>query len=134
MKKDIIRYKVEGVYVAIVRKETDPGGFGWYVYLINDNDFALKNVLITSKGYGKLHGEKRETSVLRQMFDMIGPGSYEMVEPINPDLFALCNEFWVSYYLGREIYDKKYIFLPESMTDQYFTHIDQLGLEGILHT
>ena len=133
MKKDIIRYKVEGVYVAIARKENPDNGFHWYVYLINDNDYALDNVLVTSKGYGKLDGEKRETSVLRQMFDKIESQSYQVVEPIKPELFALCNEFWVSYYLGREIYDKKFIFLPESLTDNYITHIGQIGLEGVLH-
>ncbi len=133
MKKDIIRYNVEGVYVAIARKPGESGDFSWYVYLINDNQFALSNVLITSKGYGDLGGEKKKTSVLRQMFEKIDSRSYEVVEPIKPELFALCNEFWVSYYLGSEIYDKKYIFLPESLTDNYISHIDQLGLEGILH-
>ncbi len=133
MKKDIIRYKVEGVYVAIARKEKDPGEYNWHVYLINDNDFPLSNVLITSKGYGKLEGEKRKTSILRQMFDRVDPKSYQVVEPILPELFNLCNEFWVSYYLGMEIYDKKFIFLPESVTDPYLQYIDHLGLDGILH-
>ena len=134
MKKDIIRYKVEGVRMAIARKENGEKDFNWHVYIINDNDFSLKYVLITSKGYGKLHGKEKKTSVLRQMFDQVEPQSYQVVEPIKPELFSLCNEFWVSYYLGRDIYDKKFVFLPEAMNDEYLTHIDKIGLEGILHT
>ena len=119
--------------MAIARKGNETEGYDWFVYLINDNEFDLYYVLITSKGYGKLDGEKRETSVLRQMFEKIDQKSYRVVESIKPELFKLCNEFWVSYYLGREIYDKKYIFLPESLTENYLTNIDLLGLEGILH-
>ena len=134
MKKDIIRYKVEGVRMAIARKKNGQGNFEWHVYIINDNDFSLNYVLITSKGYGQLEGREKKTSVLRQMFDKIDSQSCQVVEPINPELFSLCNEFWVSYYLGREIYDKKFVFLPEAMSDEYLTHIDKLNMEGILHT
>jgi hypothetical protein len=133
VKKDIIKFKVEGVYIAIVRKQSNSGQLDWFVYLINDNDYAIENVLVTSKGYGNLDGEQRKTSVLRQLFDKINPKSSRLVEPIYPELFALCNEFWVSYYLGRDIYDKKYIFLPETLTEKYIKFIDQVGMEGILH-
>ena len=134
MKKDIIRYKVEGVRMAIARKKSGKEDFNWHVYIINDNDFSLNYVLITSKGYGKMNGKEKKTSVLRQMFDQVEPQSYQVVEPIKPELFSLCNEFWVSYYLGRDIYDKKFVFLPEAMNDEYLTHIDKIGLEGILHS
>ena len=134
MKKDIIRYKVEGVRMAIAREKSSGKDFNWHVYIINDNDFSLNYVLITSKGYGKMNGKEKKTSVLRQMFDQVEPQSYQVVEPIKPELFSLCNEFWVSYYLGRDIYDKKFVFLPEAMNDEYLTHIDKIGLEGILHS
>ena len=55
MKKDIRKLKVEGVYIAIVREQSNSGKHNWYVYLINDNDFAIENVLITLKGYGNLN-------------------------------------------------------------------------------
>jgi hypothetical protein len=133
VKKDILKLKVEKVYVAIVRENSTTDRQDWFVYLINDNEFAIENVLITSKGYGNLEGEPRKTSILRQFFDKIDSQSSRLVEPINPELFVLCNEFWVSYYLGREIYDKKYIFLPETLTGKYIKYIDQIGMEGVLH-
>jgi hypothetical protein len=133
MKKDIIRFKVEGVYVAIARKRAAQGNYQWFVYLINDNNFSLEYVIIASQGYGRLEGENRKTSVLRQMFEKVAPKSFEVIEPIDPKLFSLCNEFWVSYYLGRDIYDKKFIFLPEALTEDYIAPIEFLGLEGILH-
>ncbi len=116
-----------------LRNVNKPDEKHWYVFLINDNDFALENVLVTSEGYGKLKGENRKTSILRQFFDKVEPKSYQVVEPIDPELFALCQKFWVSYYLGRDLYDKKYIFLPEALTEKFIAPIGQIGLDGILH-
>ena len=133
MKKDITRYKVEGVSIAIARKAQNADDYRWYVYLINDNEFPLENVLITSEGFGSLDGEDRKTTVLRQYFDKVEPKSFQLVEPIDPGLFVLSQKFWVSYYLGRDIYDKKYIFLPETLTERFIMSIEQIGMEGILH-
>jgi hypothetical protein len=133
MLKDIKRPKVEGVSVAIARDCTGAGEFGWKVFLINTNDFGIESVMITSKGYGSLQGEEKKTSVLRHWFDKVLPKSFEMVEIIHPELFGLCNEFWVSYYRSTEIFDKKFIFLPDSIKDENLMKIEILGREGVLH-
>ncbi|HAI75070.1 MAG TPA: hypothetical protein DCM08_02390 [Microscillaceae bacterium] len=133
MKKDIDFPPVEGVSVAIARNKTPDGSFEWRVYLLNHNGYALKNVLITSKGYGLKDGESQKTSTLRHLIDEVEANSFSIIERIDPSVFHLCSEYWVSYYIGVKIYDKKFIFLPESIIESNLFTIEMLDLEGVLH-
>ncbi|MCB0479814.1 MAG: hypothetical protein KDC83_00190 [Flavobacteriales bacterium] len=123
--------EVEGVFVAIVQEE--PNADLWMVYLINDNGFELSNVLVNSKGYGHKVGNKVETSTLKHFFEHIGPNSVTKIEPIQKEVFVLTNQYWVSFYAGKKVYDKKYVFTAGSIDVAHVTHIPQLGQKGILH-
>ena len=59
MKKDITIPKVKDVAVGIVREELK-GEVVWRVYLINYNTFLIKNVLVSSRGYGAINDQKRK--------------------------------------------------------------------------
>ncbi|GAB4002210.1 hypothetical protein GCM10028807_60360 [Spirosoma daeguense] len=133
MKKDIQFLPVEGVQVVIARKENLTEGYDWQVFLINQNDVTITNVFVTSKGYGQKGDEEQQTSTLRHFFAEVAPASYEVVETIMPDVFHLNNEYWVSYFMGDQIFDKKFIFVPDSIVDENLVRIPFLGLEGILH-
>ena len=124
MKKDIPFPVVEDVLV-IVAKSTD----GWIVFLLNRNKNVLENVLITSRGYG----EDQKTSTLRHMIPKLEAGEYALIESINPSVFHLNNEYWVSFYIGQQIYDKKYIFLPDSILEKHLIPIPELDMKGIVH-
>ena len=132
MKKDITFHPVTGVKIAIAKEEVN-GQTEWGVYIINHNLIELSNVMITSKGYGFIEGEQRKTSTLRHMIQELGPQAIAKVEPIDPSVFVLNNEFWVSYYILDQIFDKKFIFPEGSLVPSNVRHIPELGLEGILH-
>ena len=134
MKKDLNIEPVTGVQVAIARKPNDAGGFDWHVYLINKNLIELNTVLIVSKGYGEIKGEKRQTSLLRHGIEMLKEQSVAVVEAIDPSVFQLSNEFWVSYYILDKIFDKKFVFPSFSVVDENIRFIPELGLEGVMHT
>lgn len=133
MKKDIEFPKVEGVEVAVARKPATEEEYDWHVYLINRNEFELNNILVTSKGYGQKDGESQKTSTIRQMIDKVEKQSYIVIERIDPQVFHLSNEYWISYYVEGKIYDKKFIFMPESIVEKNLSKIDMLELDGILH-
>jgi hypothetical protein len=136
MKKDIIFHPVEGVNVAIVREINELNETQWNVIVINRNDKPITGVFVTSKGYGNTESGVNadlKTSTLRHFFPEIKPADYVVVEPIMPDVFPLNNEFWISYFLGNQIYDKKFIFVPDSIVEDNIIKIEPLGLEGILH-
>ncbi|HSI91247.1 MAG TPA: hypothetical protein VK927_09030 [Adhaeribacter sp.] len=133
MKEHINFDPVEGVSVAIATDTNELGKEQWSVYLINYNNVTLDNVLISSKGYGQVDGEEVRTSVLRHMFEQIPPKSYVKVELIDPAIFHIYNEYWVSYYIGRQIYDKKFIFVPDSIVEENLIDISMLNMKGVLH-
>lgn len=132
MRKDIHTPKVEGVAMAIVREPDAEGEEGWYVYLINQRDVALENVLVSSRGYGELEGETRRTSEMRHFLDRLGPKSWARIERIVEDVFGLNNQYWLSFYIGREIHDKKYIFLPDSIQEEHFTDLPLMERRGVM--
>ena len=134
MKKDIEFGGVEGVFVAIARETSDVADVLWKVFIINDNDFGIESVMVSSKGYGVKDGEKQETSVLRHFIEHIPGQGFAPVETIHPDVFHLNNEYMVTFYVNGQIKDKKFIFVPESIVEENVSHIIQLNLEGVLHS
>jgi len=138
VKQDIPFDLVEGVSVAVLPAEetlTPEGQPIWQVYLLNLNDFPLQNVIVNANGYGQQEdGEKVRTSTLRYLFEEVSPRSAVPVEPIDSALFHLNNQYWVSYYRGTQIFDKKFIFVPDSIVAANFTHIALLNRMGVLHS
>ena len=133
MKKDIDFHPVTGVKLAIAKEEKE-GKEEWAVYIINNNLIELNTLMITSKGYGTISGEIRKTSVLRHMIEELGAQCIAKVEPIDPDLFSLNNEFWVSYFILDQVFDKKFIFVKGSMHQDNITYIPEIDLYGVVHT
>lgn len=131
MKKDIKRPKVEDIAVAVIKdKEVDE--VEWGVYILNFKDEPIENVLVASKGYGSKDGEKVQTSILRHFIDKVEANSFSRIEPIMPNLFGLHNEYWVSFYIGRTIYDKRYVFVAESIIDTNLIKIPLMDKKGVM--
>lgn len=132
MRKDISPPKVEGIAMAVVREADEDGAPAWYVYLINRNDVVLENVLVSSRGYGELEGEARKTSEMRHHLERLGPKSWARIERIVEDVFPLSNQYWLSFYIGRELHDKKYIFLAGSIDEGNFTNLPLMNKRGVM--
>lgn len=132
MKKDLPENIVEDIAIAVALEAESVESKVWYVYLLNLKDHAIENVLITSKGYGEKEGEMVKTSTLRHMIPTIEAQSYALIEPIDEQTFGLNNEYWLSYYIGREIFDKKFIFLPESIVESNFIKLPLINKPGVM--
>lgn len=132
MIKDLPQNIVENIAVAVALEKETAESKIWYVYLINLKDEPIENVLITSKGYGEKDGEQVKTSTLRHMIPVIEGKATALIEPIDEQTFGLNNEYWVSYYIGRDIYDKKFIFVPESIVEGNFIKLPVLNKVGVM--
>ncbi|TDQ11660.1 hypothetical protein [Pedobacter metabolipauper] len=132
MKKDLPENIVEDVAMAIVLVNESPEVKNWTVYLVNLKDVQIDNVLISSKGYGEKDGKMVKTSVLRHFLGDVKPQSFAGVEAIDTEVFGLTNEYWLSYYMAGNIYDKKFIFLPESIVDENLIRIPIVNMPGVM--
>lgn len=132
MKKDLPENIVEDMAMAVVLMSETPEVKNWTVYLINLKNVQIDNVLISSKGYGEKDGRKVKTSVLRHFLGDMPANSFKGVEAIDNEVFGLTNEYWLSYYIDGTIYDKKFIFLPESIVDENLIRIPLVNKPGVM--
>ncbi|MBN8651074.1 MAG: hypothetical protein J0L67_06595 [Cytophagales bacterium] len=134
MKKDIETPEVKNVTLAVTREKNILNLSEWKVYLINKNSFPIENTLVASSGYGQKEGETQRTSTLRHFLETVPANETVMVEPLDEKLFHLNNEYWVSYYIGTQIYDRRFVFVPDSICEANLTFIKELDKEGVLHS
>lgn len=134
MKKDIEIPEVKNVTIAVAREKNLLHQDEWKVYLINKNQFPIENTLVASNGYGEKEGEQQRTSTLRHFLETVPAEGVAMIEPIDSKLFHLNNEYWVSYYIGSQIYDRRFVFVPDSICEENLTFIKELDKEGVLHS
>jgi hypothetical protein len=132
MKSDLPENIVEDVAITIALVGETPEIGSWIVYVVNFKNEPITSVLITSKGYGEIDGKQVKTSLLRHSIGDLNANSYATVEAIDPAVFGLTNEYWLSYYIGKEIYDKKFIFLPESIIDDNLIRVPVLNKPGVM--
>jgi len=132
MKKDIPVRIVEDVAIAVVLERETPEAKVWNVYLINLKNIPLETVLISSRGYGLKDGEEVKTSILRHSIGTVASHEYAKIEAIDEQVFGLTNEYLLSYYVDGILYDKKFIFLPESIVDSNIIRIPVVNKPGVM--
>ncbi len=132
MKKDLPINLVQDISIAVVLENETPQAKSWSVYLINEKNIPLNNVLVSSRGYGMLDGKEVKTTTLRHFIGDVDALSATKIELIDTQVFGLTNEYWLSFYIDNTIYDKKYIFLPESIVDEHLSRIPLMNKVGVL--
>lgn len=132
MKKDLPQNIVEDVGIAIVLESESPVDKVWNVYLVNEKQEALSNVLVSSKGYGEKDGTGVKTTTLRHFLGDVAAKSIAKIEAIDTAVFGLTNEYWLSFYIHGIIYDKKYIFLPDSIVDENLIKVPIVDKPGVM--
>ncbi|MGV8994622.1 MAG: hypothetical protein ACOH1O_11005 [Flavobacterium sp.] len=133
MRKDITIPEVENIFLAAVQEWSDDFMSNmWYIYLVNDSDFLMDNVMIVSKAFGTLNGEMKKTSLLRHAFVEVPAVSVAKVEMIEESVLALNNEFMLTFFIDNKLYDKKYIFKAGSIAEPNFEEVPILFKDGVI--
>lgn len=132
MRADLPENTVEGIAMAVVLMSETPEVKNWSVYIVNLKNIGISNVMVSSKGYGEKNGKQVKTSILRHFLADINPSSFAAIEAIDTEVFGLTNEYWLSYYIDGTIYDKKFIFLPESIADENLIKIPIVNRPGVM--
>ncbi|GAA4311101.1 hypothetical protein GCM10023115_33380 [Pontixanthobacter gangjinensis] len=129
MKKDIEIPEVKDVHVAAVKVFNEEFQVKeWNVYLINASEEDLEMVLIVSKG----HDKKKETSLMRHKIEKLPAGNFAKIEFLQDDVLALNNDFKVTYFKDSKMYDKKFSFPKNSITENAVSEIPVIPEKGIL--
>jgi hypothetical protein len=105
----------------------------WTVYIINSREEPIETVIVNASGEGKLEGKEKQTATLRFLLNDIPALSYKPFELLLPESLKLSHRYWVSYYSGNRIFDKKFIYTPE-MFDDDLQDLPVFDSPGILLT
>lgn len=129
MKKDIEIPIAKDVHVAIVHEWNEEClSKEWNTYILNNRTTQIDMVLIVSKGYD---GD-RKTSIMRHAIGAVEPKAFAKIEMLQEDLFSLNNEFFLTYYADYKIYEKRFLFEKNSISENELSTILLLNKEGIL--
>lgn len=134
MREELKSPKVEKIGVAVVQHTNELNEKEYGVYLLNLSDEIIEGIIITSKGYGENPntGERLKTSTLRHSLEVLLPNEAAKIEPIMEEVFGLANEYWVSFWSNDKLYDKKFVFVPESISEKNMKLIPVLGDKGVM--
>lgn len=133
MKKDINIPEVENVFMAAIQEWNDDFLDNvWNVYLINDSDHDLHDIMVVSKAFGTLNGEMRKTSLLRHALVEMPAVSAVKIEMIENSVLALNNEFMLTYFIGNTLYDRKYTFKAGTLGKQTLEEVPILFKDGVI--
>ena len=134
MREELLGPKVENVGVAVVQELTETNEKIYNVYLANFREDIIEGIIITSNGYGMNAntGEKVATSTLRHCIEVMLPGEAAKIEPIMEDVFGLANEYWVSFWINDVMFDKKFVFVPETISEKNMKLIPVIGEKGVM--
>ena len=134
MREGLLGPKVDNVAVAVVEEVNESKEKMLYAYLLNLRDDIMEGIIVTSTGYGENAetGERVRTSTLRHSLEVLLPNEAAKIEPIMEEVFGLTNEYWVSFWADDVMYDKRFIFLPETINEKNLTDIPKLGGKGIM--
>ena len=132
MKKDIKIPTVENVFLAAVPEWGDDFMETiWNVYLINDSDYRLESVMVVSKAFGTLNGEMKKTSSLRHAFIEVPAISTVKIEMIEKSVLQLNNEFMVTYFIDSTLFDKKFTFVKNTISETNMEEVPILFVDGV---
>jgi hypothetical protein len=132
MREDIKPPKVEDVAMAIVKETNEEGESGWMVYFVNMRDHQIDSVLVRSNGYGKDGDETIKTSELRHFLRDVPAMTCVKVETIVEEVFHLSNQYWVSFFYDGKMYDKKYVFVPDAISDKNLVKVPIVFQMGVM--
>lgn len=134
MREGLLGPKVDNVAVAVVEEVNESKEKMLYAYLLNLRDDIMEGIIVTSTGYGENAetGERVKTSTLRHSLELLLPNEAAKIEPIMEDVLGLANEFWVSFWVNETMYDKKFVFLPESIDEKKMKVLPILGQKGVM--
>ncbi|WP_445710662.1 hypothetical protein [Flavobacterium sp.] len=133
MKKDIIIPKVENVHIVAIQEWSDDFQENcWYAYLLNATNETLEMAMLISRAYGLINGEERNTMQLRHAFAKVEPQTAVKIEFLENNVLQLENEFMLSYFIGSQMFDKKFIFKENSINKNAKIDLPIISNQGIM--
>lgn len=128
MKNDIDFYVADKVQLVVVNEwDTDFLSKTWNVYLLNLRNDTIETVLIVSRG----NSDDKKTSTLRHGLGNMMPQTKSKVEMLPEELFGFTNEYLLTFFAEGKLYERRFVFEANSITEAALVEIPLMEIEGI---
>ena len=131
MKKDIQIHAVKDVLIALVPEEISENTI-WRAVIINLKDTEIDTVLINAEAKGVVHGQEKHAATIRVFLPKMAAHSHKVIEAILPETLALTNRFWLSFYVGPQIFERKFTFPANSVCIDRMIDLPLIGDVGVI--
>jgi len=132
MKKDIQIPEVKNVHVAAV-KERENNQDVWIVHIVNNQNEMIEGVMVTAKGYSDHpNGAQVKTSVMRHTIGNIPAKTAAKIEMISEDVFEINNEYWITFFEGAKLMEKKFIFGAHTIVKELEEDVPVMNVKGVV--
>ena len=129
MRKDIDIPQVQNVHIVAVKEwDKEFTGQDWYIYVVNNREDEISTVLVLSRGTS----EDKKTSTLRHALGDLLPNTTAKVELITTEVLGFTNEYLVTFFAENKLFERKFIFEPNSISEEKVKEIPVMESEGIL--
>jgi hypothetical protein len=129
MRKDIEIPKVENVHVIAIKEwDADFTEKLWNVYLVNNREDEIDTVLVMSRG----KSEDKKTTTLRHGLGNLKPKTASKVEFIPMEVLGFTNEYLVTFFAENKLFEHKFIFEPNSISEYNVIEIPVMESDGVL--
>ncbi|SRR5690554_2054747 len=129
MREDIEIPVARDVYIAAVKEwDEEFGSEQWNVYLISAREDVISTVLIMSRG----RSDSQKTSTLRHNLGDVPPNSSVKIEFIPTEVLDFTNEYLVTFFAENKIFERTYLFAPQSISENKRTPIPIIETDGVL--
>ncbi len=129
MRKDIEIPKAKNVHIVAIKEwDKDFTGQHWNIYLVNDREDEITTVLVMSRG----KSEDRNTSILRHGLGNMQPKTAAKVEFIPIEVLGFSNEYLLTFFAENKLFERKFLFEPNSISEENMVELPVLESEGIL--
>jgi hypothetical protein len=69
---------------------------------------------------------------MRHAIGVVNAKSFKKIEVVQEDVLTLNNEFFVTFYADNKLYEKRFVFEKNTVTENNLVKIQLIDKEGIL--
>lgn len=129
MRKDIQIPKVEDVNIVAIKEwDKDFKDQQWNIYVLNNKATEISTILVLSRG----NSEDKKTSTLRHSLGDLQPYSSAKVEFITTEVLGFTNEYLITFFSENTLFERKFVFEPNSISEDKTITLPVVDKEGIL--
>lgn len=129
MRKDIEIPKIENVHIVALKEwDKDFTERLWNVYLVNNRVDTIDTVLVLSRG----NSDDKKTSILRHGLGDLPSKTTAKVEFISEEVLGFTNEYLVTFFAENKLFERKFVFEPNTISEDNVVALPVMESEGIL--